>query len=64
MPFSTTNYLWACAGFLLLLAGFLLMYTDDSLHGFSWRSLTMAPLLLVAGFGLQLLAIFHRHHSG
>lgn len=57
MPFSTKNYIMLLAGVVVIILGFILMsgggehtatHFDDSI--FSFRRITLAPIVVIAGF--------------
>ena len=67
MPFVRRNYLYVHIGCVVVLAGFLLMMgggSDDpnvfneSVFGF--RQITLAPIVVVAGFSFVIYAILYR----
>lgn len=67
MPFSRDNYLWVIIGLCFLLVGFLLMIgggSDDpdvfNEAIFSFRRITLAPILVLIGFGIQIYAIMKK----
>ena len=67
LPLVRKNYLWLLAGFGIILLGFALMCgggSDDpeefDYAMFSWRRITLAPLLVVAGFAVEAYAIMKR----
>lgn len=67
MPFGRDNYLWVMIGLAFLLIGFLLMIgggSDDpdvfNEAIFNFRRLTLAPILVLIGFGVQIYAIMKR----
>lgn len=67
MPFGRDNYLWVMIGLAFLLVGFLLMIgggSDDpdvfNEAIFSFRRLTLAPILVLIGFGIQIYAIMKK----
>jgi hypothetical protein len=67
MPFGRDNYLWVLIGIAFLLVGFLLMIgggSDDpdvfNEAIFSFRRLTLAPILVLAGFGIEIYAIMKK----
>lgn len=67
MPFGRDNYLWVIIGLAFLLIGFLLMIgggSDDpdvfNEAIFNFRRLTLAPILVLIGFGVQIYAIMKR----
>ena len=67
MPFSRDNYLWVIIGLAFLLVGFLLMIGGGSDNPdvfneaiFGFRRITLAPILVLIGFGIQIYAIMRK----
>ena len=67
MPFGRDNYLWVLIGIAFLLVGFILMIgggsdTPDVFNEaiFSFRRLTLAPILVLIGFGIEIYAIMKK----
>jgi hypothetical protein len=67
MPFGRDNYLWVIIGLAFLLVGFLLMIGGGSDNPdvfneaiFNFRRITLAPILVLIGFGIQIYAIMKR----
>ncbi len=67
MPFGRDNYLWVIIGLAFLLVGFLLMIGGGSDNPdvfneaiFNFRRLTLAPILVLIGFGIQIYAIMKK----
>lgn len=67
MPFGRDNYLWVIIGLAFLLIGFILMIGGGSDNPdvfneaiFNFRRLTLAPILVLIGFGVQIYAIMKR----
>lgn len=67
MPFGRDNYLWVVIGLAFLLLGFLLMIgggSDDpdvfNEAIFNFRRLTLAPVLVLVGFVIQIYAIMKK----
>ena len=67
MPFTMKNYITILVGMVLLLLGFVLMsgggeHTatsfDESI--FSFRRITLAPIVVIAGFVFEIFAIMKR----
>lgn len=65
--FDRNKYMWLIAGLLITALGFLLMIgggsTDPNVFSediFSFRRLTLAPILVLAGFGVQFYAILKK----
>ena len=68
MPFGRDNYLWVIIGLAFLLIGFLLMIgggsDDPDVFNdaiFNFRRLTLAPILVLIGFGIQIYAIMKKN---
>lgn len=67
MPLTMRNYVLMLVGFVVLVLGFVLMTgggkaTPDEFHYeiFSWRRITLAPILVVTGFAFEIYAILKR----
>ena len=67
MPLTRKNYLLLAIGFLVVLTGFVLMTGGGSdspdefnYAMFSWRRLTLAPILVIGGFVVEIFAIMKR----
>ena len=65
MPFGKMNYLFVLIGLALIAIGFILMIgggsTDPDVFNeemFNTRRLTIAPILVLAGFVVEIVAIF------
>lgn len=66
--FDKENYMWMAGGIALIFIGFMLMsggksanpheFHYDEIYGF--RRITLAPLLLLAGFGVEVYAIMKK----
>ena len=68
MPLTRRNYILLAIGFAVILLGFVLMTGggSDSPYEFnyamfSWRRITLAPILVVGGFVLEIYAILKRY---
>ena len=68
MPLTRRNYILLAIGFAVILLGFVLMTGGGSVWGvvvnyamFSWRRITLAPILVVGGFVLEIYAILKRY---
>ena len=67
MPLTMRNYVLMLIGVALIILGFALMaggtkatpevFSEDI---FSWRRITLAPILVVAGFAFEIYAILKR----
>ncbi len=68
LPLSTVNYKLLLLGFVIILLGFVLMAgggsdsptTEFSYEMFSFRRITLAPILVVVGFVVEIYAILKR----
>ena len=67
MPFGRDNYVWVLIGIAFILIGFLLMIGGGSDNPdvfneaiFSFRRLTLAPILVLIGFGVEFYAIMKK----
>ena len=67
LPLTRRNYLLLAAGFALVVAGFVLMAGGGSdspekfsYAMFSWRRITLAPIMVIGGFVLDVFAIMKR----
>jgi len=67
MPFGRDNYKWVLIGLAFLVVGFLLMIgggsNDPDVFNegiFSFRRLTLSPILILVGFGIQFYAIMKK----
>ncbi|MDE6046666.1 MAG: DUF3098 domain-containing protein [Alistipes sp.] len=68
LPLSRRNYVLLAAGFAVIVLGFVLMAGGGSdspdrfdYAMFSWRRITLAPILVVGGFALEIYAILKRY---
>ena len=67
MPLTMRNYILMLIGAVVIILGFILMaggtkatpevFSDDI---FSWHRITLAPILVVAGFAFEIYAILKR----
>ena len=67
MPLSKINYLLMAVGAIIIVVGFILMAggteatpAEFSYDIFSWRRITLAPIVVVAGFAFEIFAIMKR----
>lgn len=67
LPLTRRNYALLILGFIIILLGFVLMAGGGSdspdefnYAMFSWRRITLAPILVVGGFVLEIFAIMKR----
>jgi hypothetical protein len=60
LPFGKKNYQLMVSGLIVLVVGFTIMTMDSAPHGFGFLGLTLGPVIVVAGFVVELFAILHR----
>lgn len=67
MPLTMRNYVLMLVGAAVIVLGFVLMSgggeaTPEEFHYeiFSWRRITLAPILVVAGFAFEIYAVLRR----
>jgi len=60
LPFGKKNYQWMIIGIVTIIVGFIIMSMDKQQHGFGFLGLTLGPLVVMAGFMLEIYAILHR----
>ena len=60
LPFGKKNYQIMVIGLLTLVIGFITMTLDNEPHGFGVLGLTIGPLIVIAGFVIEIFAILHR----
>ena len=66
--FNKSNYIWMLVGVVLIIIGMLLMAggksTDPNVFNknevYSFRRITLAPLTIIAGFIIEIYAIFKK----
>lgn len=68
MPLTRRNYILLVIGFAVILLGFVLMTGGGSENPdefnyamFSWRRITLAPILVIGGFAFEIYAILKRN---
>ena len=60
LPFGKKNYQWMIAGIITLIVGFTVMSLDGEPHGFGFLGLTLGPVIVMAGFIIEIFAILHK----
>ena len=60
LPFGRKNYIIMIAGVLTLILGFVIMSLDQEEYGFGFLGLTLGPIIVMAGFIIELFAILHK----
>lgn len=59
LPFGRKNYQWMIIGVITLVAGFTVMSLDSEPHGFGFLGITLGPIIVMAGFIIEIYAILH-----
>ena len=59
LPFGKKNYQLMIIGFLVIILGFIIMSLDKEPHGFGFMGITLSPVVVVAGFVIEIAAILH-----
>ncbi len=60
LPFGKKNYRWMIIGLVTLIAGFVIMSSDSEPYGFGLLGLTVGPLVVMAGFIIEIVAILQK----
>jgi len=60
LPFGKKNYQWMIIGVVTLVVGFVVMSSDSEPHGFGFLGLTLGPMIVMAGFIIEILAILRK----
>lgn len=60
LPFGKKNYRLMIIGVLTLVVGFVIMSSDNELHGFGFLGLTLGPIIVMAGFIIEIIAILQK----
>lgn len=63
LPFSKKNYQLMVIGLFTLVIGFTIMSLDKEDYGFGFFGITLGPLIVMAGFIVEIFAILHRSES-
>jgi len=56
--FSKDNYTWMLIGLAVIVLGFVLMYGKEDIYDF--RKTTLAPIVVLAGFVIEIYAIMKK----
>jgi hypothetical protein len=59
LPFGKRNYQLMITGFVVIVLGFTIMSLDNQLYGFGFMGITLSPVVVVAGFIIEIVAILH-----
>ena len=60
LPFGKKNYQLMIIGVLTLVIGFIIMSLDKQQHGFGFLGLTLGPIVVMAGFIIEIVAILRK----
>lgn len=60
LPFGKKNYQLMIIGVFTLVIGFIIMSLDREQHGFGFLGLTLGPIVVMAGFIIEIFAILHK----
>lgn len=60
LPFGKKNYQIMIIGVVTLVIGFIIMSLDSKPHGFGFLGLTLGPIVVMAGFIIEIFAILHK----
>jgi hypothetical protein len=60
LPFGRKNYQWMIIGIATLILGFTVMSMDSQPHGFGFLGITLGPIIVMAGFIIEIYAILHK----
>jgi len=58
--FTKVNYIIMIAGILVMALGFIIMSSDSEPYGFGFLGRTLGPIVLLAGFLIEFVAIFYK----
>lgn len=57
LAFTKKNYTLMIIGIVVLIVGFVVMTLDSTIHGFGFLGLTLGPIIVMAGFIIEIFAI-------
>jgi hypothetical protein len=60
MPFTRMNYIIMIVGAVVLALGFILMTMDTEPYGFGFLGLTLAPIVILTGFVIEIFALLYK----
>jgi len=60
LPFGKKNYQLMIIGIVTLVIGFIIMTLDGKPHGFGFLGLTLGPIVVMAGFIIEIFAILRK----
>ena len=59
LPFTKKNYQIMIVGLVVLVVGFTIMSLDQETYGFGFLGLTLGPIIVMAGFIIEIVAILY-----
>lgn len=60
LAFSKKNYVVMIAGLVIILLALFIMSLDTEPYGFGFLGITLSPILLALGFGIEFFAIMRK----
>ncbi|HEY3429722.1 MAG TPA: DUF3098 domain-containing protein [Cyclobacteriaceae bacterium] len=60
LAFGKKNYQWMIIGLVILVIGFVIMSIDNDPYGFGFFGLTLGPIVVMAGFLVEIYAILRK----
>lgn len=60
LVFGRKNYVFMLVGIATLVIGFFVMTIDKEAYGFGFFGLTLGPLIVTVGFGIEFFAIVYK----
>ena len=60
LAFGQKNYQWMIIGLVILVIGFVIMSIDNDPYGFGFFGLTLGPIVVMAGFLVEIYAILRK----
>ena len=61
--FNKANYVILVVALIVITLGFIIMGMDDTEYGFGTMGLTVAPVVVLSGFGIVFGAIFYKQKA-
>lgn len=63
LPFRRTNFVIMIIGIIMIITGFVIMANDPETYGFGFMGITLGPIIVFAGFVVEIFAIVHKPES-
>jgi hypothetical protein len=60
LAFGKKNYQWMIIGVIVLALGFTIMSIDTEPYGFGFLGITLGPVVVMAGFIIEIFAILQK----